>query len=535
MAEAKELIFTNLKSKSSQSMQSGKGKKQIIVIGAGMAGVTAARELVRDGYVVTLLEAREEVGGRGRNFNCPVDNYSFPLGPMYMHNAGDGIGIVKEMKNPLSALLALHHISTQTMFEEDPTGIMFVGDKISSMDPKKIFEFYAEFSSKFEFELMEIINSKSSAEAVLAAKLVQRRKVASSGIDSQTIHTRERVLMSRNFIDGAFTSGPDHFLNGVGGYQRLISELHAEATGIETNAMPGESNKKLLRTEFGQQVLEIDCTADRAVVTTQKGKFEADAVVCTIPLSVLKREKVKIKSLPKEIKEAMEHFDMGLQTKVILTFPKPFWKACKADYISIIDTTEGADPITSFLNLYKLSGGKTNTLMVSFYADDAHPSIPQDNIKNDKKIETEQKSLQEKKVNMEQEKNESAEDKDFQEKLVTKAKSTLAKIYGGDILEPVFTHVTRWYADPFTYGSWTTTSPQTSQADYDALNKGAFGGKLVFAGDYYTLKLTGSIHSAHLSGKDAKAKIDQFFGFCLQPSAEITEKRVNVVKSQQLA
>src|SRR5262249_19647610 len=36
----------------------------VCVIGAGMAGVTAARDLERGGYDVVVLEARDRVGGR---------------------------------------------------------------------------------------------------------------------------------------------------------------------------------------------------------------------------------------------------------------------------------------------------------------------------------------------------------------------------------------------------------------------------------------------------------------------------------------
>ena len=39
----------------------------VIVIGAGLAGLTAARELERSGHGVVVLEARDRVGGRVRS------------------------------------------------------------------------------------------------------------------------------------------------------------------------------------------------------------------------------------------------------------------------------------------------------------------------------------------------------------------------------------------------------------------------------------------------------------------------------------
>ena len=42
----------------------GRGKKHIVILGAGIAGLTSAYELGKAGYKVTLLEARQRPGGR---------------------------------------------------------------------------------------------------------------------------------------------------------------------------------------------------------------------------------------------------------------------------------------------------------------------------------------------------------------------------------------------------------------------------------------------------------------------------------------
>ena len=45
--------------------------RDIIVVGAGLAGLTAARVLARAGVRVRVLEAAGEVGGRVRSYTRP--------------------------------------------------------------------------------------------------------------------------------------------------------------------------------------------------------------------------------------------------------------------------------------------------------------------------------------------------------------------------------------------------------------------------------------------------------------------------------
>ena len=54
----------------------------VLIIGAGAAGLAAARELSRAGLKVLILEARERIGGR---INTHFDSWPIELGAEFVH------------------------------------------------------------------------------------------------------------------------------------------------------------------------------------------------------------------------------------------------------------------------------------------------------------------------------------------------------------------------------------------------------------------------------------------------------------------
>src|SRR5205814_2358869 len=66
--------------------------------------------------------------------------------------------------------------------------------------------------------------------------------------------------------------------------------------------------------------------------------------------------------------------------------------------------------------------------------------------------------------------------------VVETAMKVLRAIYGKSIPDPIEVVITRWGADPFTLGAYSSLPPRSSGKDYDAL-AAPIGDRVFFAGE----------------------------------------------------
>jgi monoamine oxidase len=268
----------------------------IIVIGAGAAGLMAARELGRAGKRVTILEARDRCGGRIDPLPAAEFGYPAEGGAEFVHGEAP-------VTRALLREAGLSLISIEGMQRT------IVDGKFSSEDPLEIHE------AKLHAALRELKDDVTVAEFL-------RRRFAGSEYD-RLRRSIERMVEGYDAADPERAStlalrdewmseGRSTQVRIAGGYGGLIDFL------VKGCRSQGAEIK--LRTF----VKAIDYAGVGAVVRWANGDaHECDAVVLTVPLPLLKD--IALPSMERERAAAAAHIGFGNVIKIVMRFETRWW------------------------------------------------------------------------------------------------------------------------------------------------------------------------------------------------------------------
>ncbi|KAG0378092.1 hypothetical protein BGX24_004760 [Mortierella sp. AD032] len=220
--------------------------------------------------------------------------------------------------------------------------------------------------------------------------------------------------------------------------------------------------------------------------------YNCTAAVVTVPLGVLKSHQIHFSPpLPDWKERAINNLGFGLLNKLVLVFDKPFWDTSVELFGYVGSGREGSHGKGYNLKAYRSSRGKFymywNCVVVS--------GLP---------------------VLVTLMAGQSAYDCESMSKedLVQEALESLALIHPeiAEIPAPVETIVTRWSQDEFAQGSYSFVGQKGTGDDYDRLSK-AVDGQLYFAGEATSRHYPATAHGAYLSGlKVAKEILDSLIG-----------------------
>ncbi|HTM84590.1 MAG TPA: flavin monoamine oxidase family protein [Mycobacterium sp.] len=309
----------------------------VVVVGAGFAGLTAARELVRLGHDVVVLEGRDRVGGRSSTTTIagiPVD-----LG-------GTFVGPTQDAVLKLAAELGCDTVPTYSHGKNLISWHGKVRSYRSTIPKLSIIELVDVSRIQWRFERLSRLIPVSDPWAAPAAARLDKRSLE-SWLRSVHASASTRNLMA---IMSRVTWGaePDEvsmlhatrYVKAAGGLGRMLDVKG----GAQQDRFPGGTQQIALRMaeELGQRValgaaaVRIERRPDGTIVV---GSADGEVAARAVIVAIAPEHRIGIEfdpPLPASYLELARHWPQGRLSKAYAAYDRPFWRdtGCSGEALS---------------------------------------------------------------------------------------------------------------------------------------------------------------------------------------------------------
>jgi len=312
-------------------------KVDVVVIGAGISGLIAARDLEKQNRSTTVLEAQERIGGRCHRMQT-INNWWLDLGGQWM---GQTHHLFKALANELG-------IKTFDSYFDGKTVLIWNGNRVAvSMAadwdttflgiaygdlPVSIKE--KEAAQKLHREFLQLVQTVDAQKPWLSPK--------ARTLDTQTIETWMRSCTDSelaHYILKWYTR-----VGGSGGYEPGDSSILHLAQTQKASPQSETPEKWMLYGAVGQiadllaQKIKGDIrtnAAAQAVINQSDGSYlvkaadgsciSCSAVVIAIP-PALRSRIVFEPGLPAQVAGLQQRSPMGSMIKVLTVYPTAWWR-----------------------------------------------------------------------------------------------------------------------------------------------------------------------------------------------------------------
>jgi putrescine oxidase len=303
-------------------------KRDVVIVGAGATGLIAARELVRAGSSVIVLEARDRTGGR--LWTNSIDGQMYEIGGQWV--SADQTALIETIGELGLETHARYRDGDSIYVSRDGTVSRFTGD---------IFP----VGEETEAEITRLISLLDSlvAELKLDAPWAHPRAAEFDAIsylawlESQSDNS-EAIDNIALYVADAMLTKPAH------SFSLLQALLMAASTGSFSNLVDADfildrrvigglqQVPLLLAHELGddvvqlsQPVREIHWDAEGVTVISDGFTVSAKHVIVAVPPNLYDRI-TYVPALPQLRQEMQEHSSLGHVIKVHATYETPFWR-----------------------------------------------------------------------------------------------------------------------------------------------------------------------------------------------------------------
>lgn len=414
--------------------------KTVVVIGAGISGLSAAKKLKEKGFTVIVLEAQEKVGGRLRTDRSL--GVTFDEGASWIHGPSG---------NPITSLAS--QSGANTFLTSDDSVEVFDTNGTAYSD-----SVLTNAENQFDSALNAVRNAGSqthSFQTVFNSLYPTQpndrlwKYMLSAYLEFNTGGDISK-LSSKFFDDDEEFDGEDLIITN--GFDKVTDYL-AQGLDIRLNT----------------RVTSINYSGAKSVINANGNNIEADYVIVSVPLGVLKNNAIAFTpALPTNKTNAINNTNMGNVNKFLLVWNTPFWDP-NLQYIGYTPDIKGK--FNYFLNIKKFT--PANGLMTFAFGDYATVT-------------------------------ESMTDSEINNEIMLNLKG----IYGNSIPNPTNFLRTKWGQNINSFGAYSYATNGTTTADFDTLAN-EVNNKLFFAGEHTEFDYRGTVHGAYLSGiREADKIID---------------------------
>ncbi|KAL3827364.1 hypothetical protein ACHAXA_003098 [Cyclostephanos tholiformis] len=413
---------------------------EVIVVGAGISGLAASRELRRRGkYDVIVIEGRDRIGGRIHSDASSFPDVVIDLGAAWIHGMKN---------NPLVDIAKQCRAKT---YRTDDDNIIMYNARGEEMRHDELEDAEGEFlrmlrgAEKYANGKNSDLSLRRALEGSAGTKNLLKpliRFQLSSYLEYDFGAPASQLSAWYYDDDKEYKGGDALFPDG--GYIQLLQHI---SRGIRI-----DMNVAVESIEYGK--------GSGVLIRTNRGTYKAKFAICTLPIGVLQAGDVKFHPpLPDPKIRALHRLGSGLVNKVILSFDACFWPET-TQYFGVCHDAPGK--YSYFLNA-KLFTGR-NILVTVALGDHARAV-------------------------------EAQSDRDVQAEVMR----ILRDVFDANAPDPTRLLVTRWGQEVYSRGSYSYNKVGATRKDFKVAAE-PVDGVLFFAGEHTSADYRGSVHGAYLSG-----------------------------------